>query len=212
MAVEDLGSYTLGGINIGLSVGIGLINPLLLQFDLFLTGQFGLGPFMADVQAQFNAAIAAVFQLSIGLINPLAAIQALLAAAVQLIAALNMALSFPLALPTISAQLSVVVALSAALGLKLGGIQAMLSVGLAVKIPVVRFVGQVAGALSAGPAHLLSFTGQTLAASGAGIAAEFAAGLGPDDPLYPFDLVDGIIIVTKDPLVFKALGLIMKTS
>jgi hypothetical protein len=212
MAVEDLGSYTLGGINVGLAVGIGLINPLLLQFDLFLTGQFGFGPFMADVQAQFNAAIAATFQLSIGLINPLAAIQALLAASMQLIAALNLALSFPLALPTISAQLSVVVALSASLSLKLGGLSALLSAGLAVKIPVVRFVGKIAGALSAGPAHLLSFTGQTLSASGSAISAEFNAGLGPDDPLLPSDLVDGIIIVTKDPLVFQALGLIMKTS
>lgn len=212
--VNDIGSYTLGGINIGLAVGIGLINPLLLQFDLFLTGQFGLGPFLLDVQVAFNAAISAVLQLSIGISNPLAILQSLLMAMAQLQASLSVMLSF--ALPTVTAQIgaqiAAIAALTGALALKMGGIQALLSAGLSVKIPVVKFVGQIAGALSAGPAHLLSFTGSTLAVSGGQIAAAFTSGLGPDDPLLPTDLVDGIIIVTKDPAVFQALGLLLKTS
>lgn len=214
MAVEDLGSYTLGGINVGLAVGIGLMNPLLLQFDLFLTGAFGLGPFMLDIQVAFNAAISAVLQLSIGISNPLAILQSLLMAALQLQASLSVMLSF--GLPTVSlqigAQIAAMAALGGALALKLGGIQALLSAGLAVKVPMVKFVGQMTAALSAGPAHLLSFTGSQLAVSGAQIAAAFAAGLGPDDPLLPFDFVDGIIIVTKDPAVFQALGVLLKTS
>lgn len=214
MAVEDLGSYTLGGINIGLAAGLGLLNPLLLQFDLFLTGQFGLGPFLADIQVQFAAAISVALQLGISISDPLLSIRALITAFAQLQAALSVALSF--GLPTIGlqigAQISAVAALSASLALKLGGISAMLSAGIAVKIPMLRFVAQIALALSAGPAHLVSFRGNTLAGSGAELAVAFANGLGPADPLHPADLVDGILIVTKDPVVFQALALIMKTA
>lgn len=212
--LQELGSYTLGGINVGLAVGIGLMNPLLAQFDLMLTGQFGLGPLLADIQVQFNAAISAVLQLSLGISDPLAAIKALILVAAQLQAALSVALSF--GLPTVSlqigAQIAAVAALTGTLSLKLGGIKALIALGLGVKIPMVKFVGQISGALSAGPAHLLAFTGSTLAAAGSQISAQFSVGLGPDDPLLPTDLVDGIIIVTKDPAVFQALGLLLKTS
>ncbi len=214
MAVVDVGSYTLGEINIGLAIGIGLMNPLLLQLDLFLTGQFGLGPFLADIQVQFAAAISATLQLSIGISDPLAALRALLAALVQLQASIAVALSFPLPIISIqaSAQVAAVASLSASLALKIGGIQALLSAGLAVKIPALRFIGNISAALSAGPVHLLTFTGDTLANAGAQIQSKFAAGLGPDDPITPGTLVDGVIIVTKDPVVFQALGVILKTS
>lgn len=214
MPVTDIGSYTLGGINVGLAVGIGLMNPMLLQLDLFLTGQFGLGPFLLDVQVQFNAAISAALQLGISISDPLQAIRALLTAFASLQASLSVALSF--GLPTVSlqigAQISAVAALSASLGLKIGGIKALLAAGLAVKIPALNFVAAMSLALSAGPAHLVSFRGNTLAGSGVELAAKFATGLGPADPLHPGDLVDGILIVTKDPAVFNALAAIMKTS
>ena len=214
MALTDVGSYTLGEINIGLAVGIGLMNPLLLQLDLFLTGQFGLGPFLAEVQVQFQAAISATLQLSIGISNPLQALQALLAALVQIQASIAVALAFPLPIVSIqaSAQLSAIATLSGALALKIGGIKALLSAGLAVKIPALKFVGQISAALSAGPVHLLTFTGDPLINAGAQIQSQFAAGLGPSDPIAPGTLVDGIIIVTKDPAVFNALGVILKTS
>lgn len=214
MALNPLGSYTLGQVNIGLAAGLGLMNPLLLQLDLFLTGQFGLGPFLADIQVQFNAAISAVLQIGIGVSNPLAALQALLAALVQVQASLAIALSLPL--PNVSlqasAQLAALGALTGALALKIGGIKALLAGGLAVKIPALQFVAEVAAALSAGPVHLLSFTGDNLGTTGTQIAAQFAAGLGPSDPINPLEQVSGILIVTKDPAVFAALGAILKTS
>lgn len=214
MALNHLGSYTLGEVNIGLAVGIGLMNPLLLQLDLFLTGQFGLGPFLADIQVQFNAAISAALQIGIGISNPLAALQALLAALIQVQASLAVALALPL--PNVSlqatAQISAIASLSATLALKIGGIKALLAAGLAVKIPALQFVAKIAAALSAGPVHLLSFTGDTLGVTGAQIATQFGGGLGPTDPINPAELVSGILIVTKDPAVFAALGAILKTS
>ena len=214
MAVVDVGSYTLGEVNIGLAVGIGLLNPLLLQLDLFLFGQFGLGPFLLDIQVQFQAAISATLQLSIGITDPLAALRALLAALIQLQASIAIALSFPLPMITIqaAAQLSAVASLAGSLSLKIGGIQALLAAGLAVKIPALQFVAKMAATLSAGPIHLLTFTGDTLLNSGAQIQTKFASGLGPSDPITPGTLVDGIIIVCKDPIVFQALGVILKTS
>jgi len=214
MTVADVGSYTLGEVNIGLAAGLGLLNPLLLQFDLFLTGQFGLGPFLADIQVQFTSAISAALQLNVALSDPLAAIRALLTAFASLQAALSVALSFglPTASLQIGLQISAVVALSASLSLKLGGVKAMIAAGLAVKIPALRFAAKMAATLAAGPVHLVTFRGNTLAGSGAELAALFATGLGPSDPLHPGDFVDGILIVTKDPIVFQALAAILRTT
>lgn len=214
MALTPLGSFTLGQVNIGLAVGIGLMNPLLLQMDLFLTGQFGLGPFLLDAQVQFNAAISAVAQISLGIGNPLAALQQLLAAFAQIQASLSIALS--LSLPGLSlqasAQISVLASLSAALSLKIGGIRALIAAGLAVKIPALKFVAAMSAALAAGPVHLLSFTGNTLGNTGSEIQAAFSSGLGPSNPILPGEFASGIVIVTKDPAVFAALGVILKTS
>lgn len=212
--LNPLGSYTLGQVNIGLAAGLGLMNPLLLQLDLFLTGQFGLGPFLADIQVQFNAAIAAVLQISIGISNPLEALQALLLAFAQIQASISIALAFPLPVLSLqaSAQIAAIGALSASLALKIGGIKALINAGLAVKLPALQFVAQFAAALSAGPVHLLSFTSDTLSATGSQIAAQFTAGLGPSDPINPLEQVSGILLVTKDPAVFAALGVILKTS
>lgn len=214
MALNTLGSYTLGQVNVGLAVGLGLMNPLLLQLDLMLTGQFGLGPFLADIQVQFNAAISATLQLSIGISDPLAALRALLQALVQVQASLAVALSFPLPIISIqaSAQISAIASLSAALTLKIGGIKALLQAGLAVKIPALQFIAQISAAMSAGPVHLVSFTGDNLLNTGTQISAQFASGLGPSNPIAPGEQVSGILIVTKDPAVFAALGVILKTS
>ncbi len=214
MALDHLGSYTLGQINIGLAVGIGLMNPLLLQLDLMLTGQFGLGPFLADIQVQFNAAISATLQLSIGLSDPLAALKALLMAFAQIQASISVALAFPLPILSVqaSAQIAAIASLSASLSLKLAGIKALLAAGLRLKIPALAFLGDMRAALSAGPVHLLAFTGVNLATAGVQIASQFTSGLGPDDPITPVELVNGLVLVVKDPIVFQALGLILKTS
>lgn len=214
MALSNLGSFTLGQVNIGLAVGLGLMNPLLLQLDLMLTGQFGLGPFLADIQVQFNAAISATLQLSIGISNPFAALQALLQALIQVQASLAVALSFPLPIISIqaSAQIAAIASLSAALTLKIGGIKALLAAGLAIKIPALQFIAQLSASMSAGPVHLLSFTGDNLLNTGGQISSQFASGLGPSDPITPGEQVSGILIVTKDPAVFAALGAILKTS
>lgn len=214
MPVSDLGSYTLGGINKSLAASVLLMNPLLLQVDLFLTGQFGLGPYMLDIQVQFNAAIAAAVQLNLVNLDPLSALRQLLTAFASLQASLSVALSFglPTASLQISTQIAAVAALSASLGTKIAGIKALLAAGAAVKAPALKFVSQMNVALNAGPAHLVAFRGNTLGGSGAELAAAFAAGLGPADPIHPTDLVDGILIVTKDPVVFNALAAILKTS
>jgi hypothetical protein len=197
-----------------LLAGVGLLNPLLLQLDLFLTGQFGLGPFLADIQVQFAAAISAQLQMSLSLSDPLAAIRATLAAFASLQASLAVALS--LGLPTVSlqigAQIAAMASLSGTLALKVGGIKALLAAGLAVKIPALRFVAQISAAMSAGPVALLSFTGDTLAFTGGEISALFAAGIGGSHPIPAGAPVSGVIILTEDPAVFAALGVILKTS
>ncbi len=214
MALNSVGSYTLGEINVGFYAALGLMNPLLIQLDLLLTGQFGLGAFMLDAQIAFNAAISAVAQLGLTISDPTIAITALISAIGQLQATLAAALA--LSVPTISLQVSAQIAAMAALAgtltAKLGGLQAMLAAGLAVKIPALQFLAQMNATLSAGPVHLLSFTGDTLTVTGAQIDSQFSTGLGPSNPISPGESVSGILLVTKDPAVFAALSAILKTS
>lgn len=214
MALSDLGSFTLGGVNIGLAAALGFLNPLIAQLDIALLGAFGLGGVLADISAQFNAAIGAQVSLAIQVSDPLAAVRALLAAMASVAAALQVALAFgaPTLGVTFSAQLAASAALAGTLQVKIGGIRAIISAGLAVKIPAIAFIGQVAGALNAGPLHLLVFDGAALATTGAQIQSQFLAGLGPSDPILPGEPVFGIILVTKEPLVFSAMGAILKTS
>lgn len=214
MALSTLGSFSLGQINIGLLAALGFLNPLCLQLDLFITGSFGLGPFLTDLQVQFSAAIAAQANLGLSISNPFFAVQALITAVAQLQAALQLALAFglPAVSLQLSAQLTAALALAATLQVKIGGIKALISAGLAVKIPALQFIAEAQAAASAGPAHLLSFTGSTLATTGSQIDGQFSVGLGPPDTILPGDMVSGIIIVTKDPAVFAAMGAILKTS
>lgn len=214
MALTHVGSFTLGEINLGIMASLGFLNPMLAQFDIFLHGQFGLGLFLADIQLQYSAAISAVTQMQLSLANPLLGLQALLTAYAQIQASLAVAMAF--GLPTISAellaQIAAVASLAAEMSLKIGGLKAVLSAGAAVKTPALRFVGEMAARLNAGPVHLLSFTGSSLAATGADIAGQFTAGLGPDDPIPPLTSVSGLLLVTQDPAVFAALGAILRVN
>lgn len=224
MALNTLGSFTLLEINIGLALALGFLNPLALQLDAFIGGQFGLGPFLADLQAQFSAAIAAVANISFNIsFNGILAIQGLINAMASLAASLQalLAIGLPAVTLGLTAQLSAVLALTATLQLKIGGIRLLIEAALAIKIPAIQFIAQLTANLNLGPVHLLSFTGDTLVNTGADIAAEFASGLGPPDrilpgPFFPLpgtpDLVSGVILVTKDPAAFAGISAIIKTS
>lgn len=214
MAVTQIGSYTLGSVNIALAASLGLLNPLTAQLDLFLTGAFGLGPFMADLQTQFTAAIGAQVSLALQVSNPLLAIQLAITSFANMAASLQAALAFgaPALSLQIGAQVAAAAALAATLQVKIGGIKALISGAAAIKIPALQLIGELAGSLSAGPVHLLSFTGSPLNVTGGQINSIFSAGLGPSDPIPPSQVVMGLILVTNDPAVFEAMGAILKTS
>ncbi len=193
MSVVLVDEVTLGEVLPGIVL---IIPPLLAQFDLTLTGQFGLGALLADISAQLNAAISVqvnILQIS----NPFAAIQAQLQALLMVQASLTAALA--LGLPSVSASftasLSANLAISTELGLQIGGIQLLIQAGLAIKIPIIDLLAS----LSVGPVDILTigFTGtDTLASSGAGYAALASTGIGT---LLPTDQVFGVIILTKVP-------------
>lgn len=206
MSVTVVGSFPLGAINIGASGAVTAIVPLLSQYDLLLTGSFGLGALLGDLSAQFNAAVSVALQLTIT--NPFDAIRAQLQALLQVYAGLQAALSLAVPPLAISANLSV----SAALSLKLSGIQLLLSASLAVKLPVVAFFAALAGALSVGPVVLLTigFNGvDTLAGAGGQIQGLFNTGVGG---ILPGDQVFGVVLVTKSPSAAASMQAIFLTA
>lgn len=214
MALNVVGSFNLLNINIGLAAALGFLNPLALQLDLMLTGMFGLGPFLASLQAQFSAAISAALNIGLQIGNPLVAIQALITAFAQLQAALQavLAIGLPSVQLTLGLQLSAVASLIATLQLQIGGIKAMIAAALAIKIPAVQFIAELAANLNLGPVWLISFTGDSLATTGTDISTQFTAGLGPPDQIFPADLVSGVLLVTKNPSAYAGIQAIIKTS
>jgi len=213
-ALAEVGSLPLGAINIAAATSLTLFNPLLAQFDLAISGQFGLGALQTDLNAQFNAALNVQVNIGLTVSNPLASLQASLSAIAQLTAGLQAAIS--LGLPSVNAQVSADVsaaaALTAALGIKLGGIKALIEAALSVKIPAVNFIADLTANLSAGPVVLLSFgypSDETLANVGADPAALFGAGL---TGIAPGDGVAGIMLVTKTPAAKVGISALLKTT
>jgi hypothetical protein len=207
-------------INTGLGAAIGFVNPLNAQLDAMLA--FALGPFQADLLAQFNASVALQATLSLQISDPLAALRAALQALFQLQAALQASLSLPPLTLSVQGSLSASLSLSAALQLKLGLIDALIKAALRVKIPLMQLVGQLNAALNAGPAYLLSFDGLTaspqvtMASLGDQIRATMSADIvdpaSVAPPLHPGDPVAGILLLMNASATFSALGAIIPTA
>lgn len=212
MSVALIGSFPLGTINVALNGAVGLITPVLAQFDLMLTGSFGLGALQADLSAQLNAALSTQASLGLAISNPFSSLFAQLQALLQVQAGIQaaLALGIPAISLTITANISAAAAISATLALKVGGLQALIKLALSLKLPLVNFLGALQ--LGAGPFVLLSvgFAGtDTLSSSGTEYNALAQAGVGgiaPGDPVF------GVVILTKDPSAALALSATLKTS
>ena len=215
MSVDLIASLPLGGINIGLAGSLTAIVPLLAQFDLMLTGSFGLGALQADLALQFNAAISLQANLSLQISNPFASLMAQLQAILQIQAGIKLTISLglPAVSVTLSASLSASASISAALALRLGGIGLLIKLALSVKIPVVSLMAQFTAALQAGPVVLLStgFRGSpvALAQVGSDFQALASAGVGG---LNPTDQVYGVFLLTASPSASASMSAILLTS
>jgi hypothetical protein len=199
-------------INVGLGAAIPLFLPLLAEFDVMLTGTFGLGAVAAELSLQLAAAISVQLQLTLAISDPFASILALLQAVVQLQASLSASLSLAVPTLTIGAQISASVALAAQLAIKLEGINLLIQAALAIKIPVVDIIAELNAALNAGPFDLLGigYAGTaTLESAGAEFAVMAAGGVGT---ILPTDQVWGVIVLTKASSASASLSVILKTS
>jgi len=194
-------------MNAGLAAAVGFLYPLGAQIDALIS--LGIGPFQADLAIQFDASLSAQATLSLQVGNPLAALQLAIAAVAQLQAALQAALALPPLTLSIGAELGASAALAGALAAKLGGLQVVIEAALAVKIPAMRLASELTARLSAGPAFLISFSGDTLANVGSAVQTDFSAGItdpGPPNSISPGDPVTGIIMLTKDPTAAANIG------
>lgn len=206
MSTVFIADLPLGGINVGLSTTVGLIGPLLAQVDLMLTGPFGLGSLIADLQAQLQAALAAQVTFSLQIVDPIAYLKTLLASVLQVQASIAAALS--LGLPILP-PLGVSFSLGGAISLRIGGIKFLIEAVLSVKLPLVNLLAGFN--LSAGPLVLLSVgyaSPSTLASSVAEYAALVSGGIGG---ILPFEQVFGVIMLTKVPSASVALAGIIRT-
>lgn len=209
--VDEVASGTLGTLNTGLSALNISLPGLTAQLEAAIA--LGLGPLKFDLAAQLNAALTIQASVAFNIGNPLAAIQAALLAVAQLQAALQIALTLPPIQISVSAELSAAASLAATLSARLGLIEGIISAALAVKIPITQLSLDLGGALSAGPAILLSFDGisdgTSMSGIGSLIAAKFASPVTfSGDTINPGDPVSGMIIITKADAVFAALPIL----
>lgn len=213
MALNNLGSLTLADVNIALLAALGLLNPLALQIDLFANAQFGLGPLLADLELQLNAAFAAFAAVSLQVSFPFFAANALMAVLANLTATIQaaIALGLPSVSLSLSTQLTALADLIGFLELRIGGIRGLIEAGLDLKIPALEFIAQMNATLTA-KVHLISFTGDLLINTGSDIASLFATGLGPPDYIGPGEVCHGVLMVTNDIGAYGSLSAIIKTS
>ena len=208
MSTVLVGSYNLGGVNVALNGAVALMVPLLGQVDLMLTGPFGLGAVQADLAAQLNAALAAQFQLTIAVSDPIAALKQQLQALLAVQAGISALLAF--GLPPLAVQAQGSLAISAALALKLGGIRLLIQLVLQLKLPLVNLLAGLN--LGAGPFVLMSVgfaAPSTLASSVSEYNALVSGGIGG---ILPGDQVYGVIILTKSPAASAALAGVIRTT
>lgn len=212
MSITASKSGSLGSFNIGLAVAAGLINPLSAQLDALLA--VGLGPFMAEISAQFNASLAATATLSLQVGNPLAALQLAISALAQLQAALQAALSLPPITLSLSAELSASVALAAALAARIGLLKLAIAAALEIKIGAVQAAAGLAAQLSLPGFVAVSFAGETFAVNGAKIATLLGGGTVDGEALtglLPTDTVAyGVLLAASSPSAGAALSAIIQ--
>jgi len=213
MSVQLVGAYTLGEVNVAANAAVGLMVPLLTEFDLMLMGSFGLGALQADISAQLYGAMSTELGLAAQVTNPLTALQEALESAMAIQA--SIVATIALGLPVIEAEVTVEVSASAAISVglaaKLGGIQALISGALAVKLPAANFLGGIMGHLNAGPVVVLSFSdpADSLGSVGSALGAMFTSGVAG---ITPFDRVYGVVLVTKAPSAWGAMQATLITS
>lgn len=218
--VDELFTGGLGEINVGAAAAVGFLNPLGAQVDAMIA--FGLGPLQLDLAASLDASLALAASLSLSVSDPLAAIRAALAALIELQASLTAALALPPLTLSLGAELSAAASLSAALSAKLGGLKLLLDAAIAVKIPAIKAAAGLSASLAAGPFVILGFDGldvlsppdgtMTLQEVGNQIQSLFSGTIGSGPTISSTDNVSGVIIVTKAPLAFSALGNLIITS
>ncbi len=202
---------SLGTFNVGLAAAVGLINPLSAQLDALLA--IGLGPFMAEISAQFNASIALQATLSLQIGNPLAALQAAIAALGQLQAALQLALALPPIQISLSAELSASVALAAALSARIGLLKIAIQVALEIKLGAVKAAAGFAAQLALPGIVAIAFSGEDFATNGTKIASILGGGAADGFSLsgvMPTDTVGyGVLLAASEPSASAALSAII---
>lgn len=199
----------IGPINVGLNGAVTAIVPLLAQFDLMLTGSFGLGSLLADLSAQFNAALSLQVQLSVG--DPFTQLKALLQAVIAIQASIQASLSLGLGISlSFSVQISASASITAALALRLGGLHLLIQAALAIKLPVVALLASFN--LTAGPVVLVtvgfnspSFWGPPPFGTTEAEFAALAAGPIGSPAINVGDQVWGVMMLTRVPAASVAL-------
>lgn len=202
-------------MNVGLAVAAGLLVPVSAQIDALIS--IGLGPFMAELQVQFSASLAAQATLSLQIGDPTIALQLAINALAQLQAALAAALSLPPVNLSIAAELSAQVALAAALAARLGLIEAAIQVALQLKLAALEAAADLQASLTAGPVSAIALDGsggETWSSAGAKLASllngetvdgESITGLNPSDPI-----TGAVLLITGSASVATALDVIIK--
>lgn len=205
---------SLGSFNVGLAVAVGLINPLSAQLDALLS--VGLGPFMADLSVQFNAALSITATLSLQIGDPLAGLKAAINALAGLQAALQLALQLPAISLGLSAELSASAALTGALSARIGLLKLAISAALEIKIGAIQAAAGLAAQLSLPGIVAVAFGdgSQTFAQEGVNLAS--LLGGSPVDGFSMVgasdgdDLYFGVLLAASSPSAAVALDAIIK--
>ncbi len=202
-------SGSLADINIALALAMGLLTTVTAQIDVSLFGSLGLGTLQANLAAQLSAALQASLDISLGIGNPLAGFAAALAGIAVLQATITLALAggIPAVSLDIGVQLSALASFAATVGVQIAGLEAIIQALLHVKT-----AAGISFDLGGGPVFVISWEDIPMFSAGASINADFGTGLtSGSNTLLPYEVVSGVLLVTKVPHAWVGIKAIMLT-
>lgn len=188
----------LGQLNVGASLAVSAIIPLIAELDVAINF---IGGLKADFSVQLNAAIN--FQINFS--NPLLTLAAAINASIQVIAGLQAALA--LGIPPLSVSISASIAIAAAATAKIGLLNVAIDVALGVVGVGANFLAQLQAAIGAGPATLYGWSAIPMAT----LQAELATHNFTADGFAPLSSVYGVMLLTAAPSAFAGMQFLFLT-
>lgn len=199
--IKEVGVFSIGQIDLGVTLAADLIDKVAKLLDLLLTSPFGILASKSAILSQISGLLGAGLSLQVAVANPALYLSNLLANLAAIQAMLTTSLSSMLR--DLTPQISVNVAAVAALQANLAGLLGLIDLSFLQKLALLNFLTDLRGKLASGGAALYVGKDANLPTITSEFSAKVAGGLPPGFTGLPNAY--GVFIVAENPTTIEAL-------